>query len=104
MGTVRVPEKSCLNYCVPWGRMLLRVRCGKSVDKSALRRLQNIDLLIAHEIEVGAEQTVQRRRRAFLWRAIHRRVDRVKEQQTEKMRRRPIPAKPYVIFSLFADR
>jgi hypothetical protein len=80
----------------------LRSRCGKSLDQSALRRLQNIDRLIAHEIEVAAEQIVQRRRRAFVWRAIHCRIDRVKEQQTAQMRRRPDTGK--AICHLFVVR
>jgi hypothetical protein len=34
------------------------------------------------------EQVIQRGRCAFVWGAIHRRIDRVKEQQTAQMRRR----------------
>jgi hypothetical protein len=66
----------------------LRSRCGKRLDQSAFRRLQNVDRLIAHEVEMTPEQVIQRGRRAFVWGAVHRRIDRVKEQQTAQMRRR----------------
>jgi hypothetical protein len=45
---------------------------------------------------VTSEQINQRGRRAFVWRAIRRGIDRVKEQQTAQMRRRSDTGKAIV--------